>query len=73
MAYDLNLGHGNVARMEPELYEVDASLHEGPEPAECELCGERGPDAEMYNPRQPEAAAQLVHAECGLQAGMEVA
>jgi hypothetical protein len=42
----------------------------------CELCGEQfkpaDERAEMYDP-QHEGPSLIVHAECGLHAGMEVA
>lgn len=43
----------------------------------CEICGELFDDnsqkAEMYDPAEPEDEALIVHAECGLQSGLEVA
>jgi hypothetical protein len=44
----------------------------------CHLCGEHAssvnnPLAEMYYPLNPEAPAEIVHAECGLAKGMDIA
>jgi hypothetical protein len=43
---------------------------------ECQICGEAVYDdnaAEMYDPKEDKPESKLVHPECGLQRGWEVA
>ena len=59
----------------------DGELGEGCEAADrvweksCGLCGESlaGERAEMYDPKRPLDASRIVHAECGLQRGWQIA
>jgi hypothetical protein len=49
---------------------------ENPEGDWCAICGEviQGDDcAEMYNPHDDDSGSFIVHPECGIGAGMEVA
>lgn len=42
----------------------------------CEVCGERLDDdgnAEMYDPERPGNPSLIVHADCGINEGLEVA
>lgn len=47
------------------------------QPERCEICGEEIqrylPMAEMYDPKQPELDSKICHAECGLNAGLDIA
>jgi hypothetical protein len=42
-------------------------------PTTCDLCGEGGADAEMYDPKAEDDSSVLCHHQCGIDRGYELA